>query len=53
MRCLDRLIWAGVVVVLGAVVLPAAVPAIVTVAIVGTVCFVVIELVLFHTGRHW
>lgn len=51
MKYLDRIIWAGVVVVVGAVALPAAVPAIVTIAIVGTVCFVIVQLVLFYTNR--
>jgi hypothetical protein len=51
MKDIDRVIGAVAVVVLAAVVLPPAVPAIVTVAVVGTVCFVVIRLVIYYTSR--
>jgi hypothetical protein len=51
MKYLDRLIVAAVAIVLVAVALPPAVPAVINVVIVGTVCFVVIRLVHYYTNR--
>jgi hypothetical protein len=51
MDLLDRIIWAAVALGIGAVAIPAAAPAVVTIALVGTGCFVVVRLVLFYTNR--
>lgn len=53
MKYIDRVIWASVVVVIGAVALPAAVPALVTLAVVGSVCFVLVRLVIYFTTDRW
>jgi hypothetical protein len=53
MKYVDRLIWASIVVVIGAIALPAAVPALVTAVIVGTVCFIAIRVALYLTTNRW
>ena len=51
MTYLDRLLGLAVVLLIAAVVLPPAVPAIINLAIVGTVCFVIVRIVYYYTSR--
>jgi hypothetical protein len=51
MNLMDRIIWMAIALTVGAVAIQAALPAIVIVAAVGTVCFVVIRLVIYYTSR--
>lgn len=51
MKTVDRIIWGSILLVIGAVLVQAAIPTLTVLAIVGTGCFVVIRLVVFYTSR--
>lgn len=52
MKYIDHLIWAGVVVVIGAVVIPMAAPAAATLALIGTGCFIAIRVAIYFTQHY-